>query len=220
MTTAVLIGLGLAAGWPLAVLGVAAGVAMAPVPTFVGVLGVGAVAAVRRRRDRPGPDAEAAFLRGVAAELAGGASLRAALAGAPSGGLETGPAVRAAAAGVSADRVARLLADALPVNGRVVAATWVLAAESGGPAAALFQSLARRATDEGDLIRERRSLTAQARASAWVVAGLPVVLLAGSLASGRLDPGDPVVAVVLAVGGALQVAGIAVVVAMVRGSAR
>lgn len=219
MVTPVLLALALVAGWPLVVVVAAAGVTVAPLLTFVIVLVAAGVHRWRHRRALPGPDAEAGFLHGVATELSGGASLRAALAAAPPGGLEVGPAARAAVAGISAPRVAGMLREALPVNGRMAAAAWLLAAESGGPAAAVFQVLAVRAAREGELIRERRSLTAQARASAWVVAGLPVVLLVGTLVSGRLDPSDPMVAMVLVVGLSLQGAGIAVVVAMVWGAA-
>jgi Flp pilus assembly protein TadB len=114
-----------------------------------------------------------------------------------------------------------MLGSALPVNGRMTAAAWLLAAESGGPAAAVMQSLAVRAAREGELIRERRALTAQARASAWVVAGLPAVLLVGAVGSGRLDTtGDPALGFIVALGVGLQALGVVVVVAMVRRAER
>jgi Flp pilus assembly protein TadB len=187
------------------------------------ILGYAAFTSWRRRRTRPGPDDEARFLQTLSAELAGGASLRAALASAAgrSDRLDLQPAARAASAGLAAETVARMLAEALPVNGRITAASWLLAAESGGPAAAVMQSLAVRAARDGELQRERRSLTAQARASAWVVAGLPAVLLLGTVVSGRLDAGgDPALAAIVAVGVGLQALGVAVAVAMVRRAER
>lgn len=177
----------------------------------------------RRRKDRPGPDDEAALLRTLAAELAAGASLRSALvaAVARTPRLPLGPAGRAAEAGLPASTVAVRLRAGLPLNGRVVAAAWLLAAESGGPAVGLMSALAVRAAREGELARERGALTAQARASAVVVAGLPGLLLGGMAISGRLTVGDdPVLAVVLVVGLALQAAGLGVVVAMVRRAGR
>ncbi|WKZ83627.1 MAG: type II secretion system F family protein [Acidimicrobiia bacterium] len=170
-------------------------------------------------RGRAGPDDEAVFLRSLAAELTAGASLRSALAAAVGHAprLDLSGAARAAVAGLPAPVVARMLGKALPVNGRAAAATWLLASESGGPAATMMQSLALRAGREGELLRERRALTAQARASAWVVAGLPALLLAGLVISGRLSAGDdPVVGLVVAVGVVLQVLGVASVVAMVK----
>jgi len=63
------------------------------------------------------------------------------------------------------------------VNGRLAAAAFRLASSTGGKVAGLFHSLAARAADVGRLERERRALTAQARASAWVVGSLPVAVL-------------------------------------------
>lgn len=173
----------------------------------------------RTSRRRAGPDDEAVFLRSLAAELTAGASLRSALAAAVGRAprLDLSGAARAAVAGLPAPVVARALGEALPVNGRAAAATWLLASESGGPAAAMMQSLALRASREGELLRERRALTAQARASAWVVAGLPALLLLGLAVSGRLSVGDdPAVGLVVAVGIVLQVLGVAAVATMVR----
>ena len=91
---------------------------------------------------------------------------------------------------------------ALPVNGRLAAAAFRLAAVTGGRVAALFHTLAARAAEVGRLNRERRALTAQARASAWVVGGVPLALLAAAGGrpggSGRLLA-EPAGVVVLAV---------------------
>jgi tight adherence protein B len=144
----------------------------------------------RRRRTTAGPDDEAAFLRGLAAELAAGASLRggviAAARRAPS--LDVERAVRLCAAGRPADEIGAVLGDALPVNGTAAAAAFRLATRTGGSAAAVVEGLAERAEAMGRLSRERSALTAQARLSAWVVGGVPVVLIALGLLTG-VGPG-------------------------------
>jgi Flp pilus assembly protein TadB len=223
VVTVVLAALGIAAGVPTALVAVGWAAATRPALALAGIAGYAGFAAWRGRRARPGPDDEAGFLQTLSAELTGGASLRSALVAAAerTDRLPLQGAARAAAAGLAAPRVAGLLGTALPVNGRMTAAAWLLAAESGGPAAAVMQSLAVRAAREGELIRERRSLTAQARASAWVVAGLPAALLLGTIVSGRLDAaGDPALGLVVTVGVTLQAIGVAVVVAMVRRAER
>lgn len=223
MVTVVLVALGLLAGVPTVLVVIGWLVAIEPALALAGTAGYAAWAGWHRRRRRAGPDEEAAFLLALSAELIAGASLRSSLdsAGGRSSRLPLRAASRAAAAGLPAPLIAGMLGDALAVNGRIAAAAWLLAAESGGPAAAVMQSLAVRAAREGELIRERRALTAQARASAWVVAGLPFVVLTGSFASGRLDiAGDPALGVVVAVGLALQIVGVAVAAMMVRRSER
>lgn len=223
MVTVALVALAVAAGSPIGL--VALGWLALEHPAMA-LAGIGALAVpgwLRRRRARPGPDDEAAFLLALAGELSGGAALRTALVAAAQRAprLELAPAARAAAAGLPAPTVARLLRAALPANGRIASASFELAAESGGPAATVMQSLALRAARDGELQRERRSLTAQARASAWVVAGLPAVLLAGTVASGRLDSGgDPLLGAIVAVGVGLQAAGVTVVAAMLRSADR
>jgi len=223
MVTVVVVALGLVAGVPVVFVLLGWLVATDPAMALTGIGGYAVWAGWRRGRRRSGPDDEAAFLLALSAELTAGASLRSSLvsAGDRSDRLPLRGASRAAAAGLPAPIVARMLGDALAVHGRIAAAAWLLAAESGGPAAAVMQSLAVRSAREGELIRERRALTAQARASAWVVAGLPFVVLAGSFVSGRLDvAGDPALGLVVAIGLGLQIAGVAVVVMMVRRSER
>lgn len=172
----------------------------------------------RQRAEWPDADDEARFLRSLASELAGGASLRGALAVAADRAprLELDSAARMATSGLPAHRVADSLAASLPVNGRLAGAAWLLAARSGGPAVAVAHDLAALAAEEGALRRERRSLTAQARASAWVVAALPAVLLAAMFGGGRLSVDDPALVPILAIGLTLQAAGVAVVVWMLR----
>ena len=114
------------------------------------------------------------------------------------------------------------LQAALPVNGRLAAAAFRLASATGGRVAALFHALAARAAEVGRLTRERRALTAQARASAWVVGGVPLALVALLAATGRIGPllAEPAGGIVLAVGLALEAAGIGTVWLLVRGAGR
>jgi tight adherence protein B len=186
--------------------------------------GVWAVVARLRSRETAGPDDEAAYLRGVAAELAAGSSLRSAVANAePVSPMPLDRARRAAVSGRPATAVATALGEALPVNGRLAGPAYRLAADTGGAAATVFASLADRAAREGELARERRALTAQARLSAWIVAGAPATLVILFYATGRgsalLRLGF-VGIVVAAVGFGLQAAGVLVVWLMLRRAER
>lgn len=224
MLSAVVIAVALVAGAPP--LAVAMGALALWQPLFL-LAGAGAWAVVahrRRRRLRPGPGDEAAFLAGLAAELEAGASLRAAVASAATRApaLDLSRACRLAEAGLPAPRVGEALRAALPVNGRLAAAAFRLAAEGGGRVAALFHTLAARAGEVGRLEREGRALTAQARASAWVVGGAPLALLVMLAVTGRTGPllADPLGRGVLALGLGLETAGAAAVWLMVRGAER
>ena len=224
MLSAVVLALALAAGAPSPVLGVAV-LAMWQPLWLLAFAAVWAVVAHRRRRlTRAGPADEGGFLQGLAAELDAGASLRAAVVAASTRApaLDLAWACRLADAGLPAEQVGEALQIALPVNGRLAAAAFRLAAATGGRVAALFHTLAARAAEVGRLNRERRALTAQARASAWVVGGVPVALLLLLTLTGRTGRrlADPAGGVVLAVGLALEAAGVAVVWLMVRGTGR
>jgi tight adherence protein B len=173
----------------------------------------------RRRRARARADDEADFLRGLAAELAAGASLRMSVLAAAGRVpiLNLSSACRLAAAGLPADQVGAALQEALPVNGRLAAAAFRLASTTGGRVGGLMAALATRAAEEGRLERERRALTAQARASAWLVGSLPVLLLAALAGTGRMGHlvGTPGGVAILAVGVVLEGAGVVAVWLMV-----
>ena len=222
MLSVALLSLSIAAGAPLLVVAVAALAFWRPL-WLLAAAGLWALLA-RRRRRRAGPGDEADFLQGLAAELGAGAALRsgvvAAAARAPA--LDLGRACRLAGAGLPAEQVGAALQAALPVNGRLAAAAFRLASSTGGKVAGLFHSLAARAADVGRLERERRALTAQARASAWVVGSLPVAVLVMLAATGRAGTllGDAAGPVVLALGLGLEAAGVAVVWLMVRREGR
>lgn len=222
MLSAAVLALAVAVGAPLVVVGIAALALWRPL-WLLAAAGLWAVLA-RRGRRRAGPGDEADFLQGLAAELGAGAALRSAVvaAAARAPALDLGRACRLAGAGLPAQEVGDALQAALPVNGRLAAAAFRLASATGGRVAGLFHSLAGRAAEVGRLERERRALTAQARASAWVVGSLPIGLLimlgitgrAGALLAGTAGP------LVLAVGLGLEAAGVAVVWLMVRRAGR
>jgi len=223
MLIGVVLGLAVAVGAPWQAV-VAVGLAAVHPAWFLAAVGVWAVVRSRRQQG-PGPDDEAAFLRGLAAELSAGASLRggviAAAARAPA--LDLGRAVRLCRAGRPADEIGAALGDALQVNQVGTAAAFRLASRTGGAIAPAVESLAMRAEAGGRLARDRAALTAQARLSAWIVGGMPVGLIglglitgigpgAGGLGSGSL--------VLVGLGLALIAAGSLVVVVMVRRAER
>jgi tight adherence protein B len=174
----------LAGGWLLA--GPPLGIAMAVVAPFV----VGRSVAWSRRRARERLAAAApAVARAIADALGAGASIRAALAGAhdaaPAGsardelrrlatrlalGEETGAAL---------ERLRRRAAD--PAWDVLVAAV-LLQREAGGDLAALLRSLAVALEDGARAFADARTLTAQARFTALLVALLP----AGAAVIGEL----------------------------------
>ena len=181
---------------------------------FLGGVAVLAAAGVRRRfRQTGGTSIEAAFLRSVAAELRSGASLRHGLAAAvavePS--LHLGRVGRLAVAGAPFGRIADALEEAMPSNGRLVAAVLRMSDRFGGGAAALFAHLASIADESATIAQERRIATAQARLSSAVVVGAPLVFTVLLLLSGG---GDLFVGPGLLVAGAglaLQLIGLGVV---------
>ena len=100
-----------------------------------------------------------------------------------------------------------------PVTLFVVACRFVH--RHGGATAPALDGVATALSDRLEVADELRSLTAQARLSAWVLAALPVV---GTLGFSLLDPGvarvlltTPAGWVCLAVGGALESGGVVVV---------
>ena len=170
----------------------------------------------RRGRGGPSPDDEARFLGGVVTELHGGASPRAAVirSAEREEKIDARLAARAAELGLESPRLAAGLAGALPVNGRLAGAAWAISADAGAPFGPVLQLLAHRAAERGRLLRERRALTAQARATAWLVAGVPLGLFAVLALTGRVDIGPSLPIAVVGMG--LQAVGVGVVVLMLR----
>ncbi len=223
MLIGVVLGLAVAAGAPWQVV---AAVGLAAIHPGWFLAGVAVwVAATRRRRGGPGPEDESAFLRGLAAELSAGASLRGAViaAAARAPALDLDRAVRLCRAGCPAEEIGAALGEALDINRVGTAAAFRLASRTGGAIAPVVEALAMRAEAGGRLARERAALTAQARLSAWIVGGVPVALVglgvvtgigpgAGDLGSGGL--------ILVGIGLALIAAGSLVVVVMVRRAER
>jgi len=174
-----------------------------------------------RRRVAPPADDEAVFLAAVRAELRAGASVRhafvAAAARVPD--LPLAPAVRLAQAGLQLGEVGRAAAGALPVNGAHVAAALEMTAATGARAGALFGRLAERAAEVQAVHRERRTLTAQARFSALVVAALPVLPALVVTATGGASTAaasGPLGMLALGAGIVLEIAGLGTVAWMLR----
>ena len=127
-------------------------------------------------RTRHGSRGEAAFLEAVAAEVRGGSSLRHAIAEAAGRSeLDLDRAARAALLGRPMAEVGAALESALAINGRIARPALAMAAEAGARVGPLFDGLALGAAEAADAAREQRVATAQARLSAWLVAGLPAV---------------------------------------------
>jgi tight adherence protein B len=213
-----ILALALASGAPIPVVVVTALAIWRPWWLLVAAACWGVMARKRRRRARA--DDEADFLRGLAAELAAGASLRMSVVAAAGRVpiLDLSLACRLAAAGLPAGQVGSALQEALAVNGRLAAAAFRLASATGGRVGGMMAALAARAAEEGRLERERRALTAQARASAWVVGSLPLLMLAVLGFTGRMGAlvGTPAGAAILAIGSILEGAGAIAVWLMVR----
>jgi len=215
----VLLGLAVAVRVPWIVVAAIALAVFHPVWFLLGAV----VWAAVHRKSRVGAtaDDESAFLRGLAAELAAGASLRrgvtAAAARAPA--LDLDAAVRLCEAGFPVDEIGRSIGAALPVNGVATAATFRLAAGTGGAVGPVVAALASRAEAMGRLARDRSALTAQARMSAWIVGGAPIGLVLIGLLTGHglgADEFGRGGAVLIGTGLALIVSGSLVVWAMVR----
>jgi Flp pilus assembly protein TadB len=116
--------------------------------------------------------------------------------------------------GLDSVALCRAFSQALPLNGRLAGAAWAISNEVGAPFAPVMTVLADRASSRGRLQRERRALTAQARATAWIVAGLPILLVAVLWATGRISLGNSWSVAVVGLG--LQVVGVGLVLLMLR----
>jgi tight adherence protein B len=189
----------------------------------VGFAGPAWLFARRRKRERRTMVDEARFCGALSAELHAGASLRHALAAAAARG--PGPDLErlagAAMSGEPAVEVAALLELSLPEVGRHAAHAFALASETGAAPSHVFDRLTEGALHRADLRRERRTLTAQARLSAYVVGGAPVAIVALLFATGRisLDGLAGAQGVVMGAGLALVAAGLALVGMMLKRAA-
>lgn len=219
MMTWLLLAAAIAAGAHPVVVGIALLAVIEPRLVIAGLIAWAVYSVIRRRRTVDA-ESEAAFLRALAAELRGGASLRVALGDvAARSPLGLGHAGRLASAGMPMDRVGAELRRQLRYNGVAAAAAVELSAWSGARVAAVFESLADRAADAAELTREQRAATTQARMSAWVVGLAPLVFTMLILAGGGMQSLEAAGAAgygVVVVGLALEVLGLAVVALMMR----
>ena len=170
-----------AAGWIVA--GPVAGVVLGTAAPWV----ARAVLCARSSRRRDAISAQApAIARALADALAGGHSVRGAVAAAARGGSVPGPAgeeLRAAVAalelGERTDDVLRELARrAGPGPCDTLVAAVLLQRDAGGDLAALLRSLGTALEARRRVVAEARSATAQARFTALLVTGLPLAGLA------------------------------------------
>lgn len=180
----------LAAGWLLA--GPMAGALLAA----AGPAAVGPVLAARRRRWRRAlADGVPGVARALADALAGGHSIRGALEALGTGGVTTDRSPGGgsmATVGAELRIVAHHLALGAPTEAVLISlrdraahpawdtlvAAILLQREAGGDLAALLRSIADSAEHARRVEADARGLTAQARATARLVAGLPCVALA------------------------------------------
>jgi Flp pilus assembly protein TadB len=219
MLTGVLLAAAVVVGVPLPLVAVGWLASVNPVAALVAVVGL--VAVDRVRRGRPTAAGEGELLRVLGSELASGASLRLAIAAVASGrsDVELRAAGRLALAGAPMEQVSWRLVDALPASGRMLAAAISLGSRTGAGLGALVQRLAERADDRAEMERERRAATVQARLSTLVV-GLAPLLFTGLLVLTGAVPAPwrstGALAFISAIGLALEVAGLLVVVVMLR----
>lgn len=201
---------------PILPLAVAIAALRHPIPAAL-TLAVWLLVTRLRGSHGPTPDDEARILDRLVGELEGGSSPRAAVvAVSGSGAIDLSESARLVEAGMPIVEVAESIGRALPHNGRLASAAVAVTGSTGAAAAPVMRLLARRASERGRLERERRALTAQSRATAWLIAGLPLGVLSVLLVSGRLRPGPALP--VIGIGVALQLAGLVAVVAMLRRS--
>jgi len=116
-------------------------------------------------------------------------------------------------AGVQQDEAIRRFATRVAIpEGVLVGRAMRVARHAGGELARVLDEVSDTLREREQMARELRAATAQARASAMVVAALPIVFLlimsAGAGDQARLLFGEPVGWLLLGVGGALEGAGI------------
>lgn len=179
------------------------------------------VEARRQRRERGGCSEEAHVLLGVSGELRAGQGVRAAIAaaGQRSSRLDFREVRRMVASGAPLDRISHGVAEAMPVHGALAAAALRVADRTGGRVAEVFDSAAALAVEEDELRQERRAATAQARTSAVVVVGIPVLAIVYRTISGGLAEGlsaSPISAFLTIAGVALLALGVGVMLILIK----
>ena len=213
-----------AAGW------LAGGPVLGVLCALGGPAAVLAVVRARRRRWREElRRAAPACARTMADALGAGRSIRAAVADAAAhadgaAGHELRAAARALEVGEPTDAVlVRLRARARSHAWDTLTAAVLLQRDAGGDLAGLLRELAASGEAADRAARDARAATAQARFTAWLVAGLP---LAGALLAELAAPGfaaslldNPISAWLAALAALLQVAALACIARLARSAA-
>lgn len=186
---------------------------------LVGVLVL--VEARRVRRQGSGCSEEAQVLLGVAGELRSGLGVRSAMAaaGQRSSRLDFRPVRRLVASGAPLERISEAVTEAMPVHGSLASAALRVADRTGGRVAEVFDSAAALALEEDELRQERRAATAQARTSAVVVVGIPVLVVIYRILSGSLSrslSANPLSTLLTVAGITLLTLGVAVMLVLIK----
>lgn len=105
------------------------------------------------------------------------------------------------------------LARSLPLAGRSLMAAIAVAARGGGAVSPVFAELGHDVAEEVELLRERRVLTTQARATTMLVGGAPLVFFGYQLVTGALAErfSTPYGVLLTVVGGLLVLIGVVAV---------
>ncbi|MXX00618.1 MAG: hypothetical protein F4Z79_03215 [Acidimicrobiia bacterium] len=179
------------------------------------------VEARRVRRQTSGCSEEAQVLLGVAGELRAGLGVRSAMAaaGRRSSRLDFRPVRRLVASGTPLDRISEAVKEAMPVHGSLASAALRVADRTGGRVAEVFDSAAALALEEDELRQERRAATAQAKTSAVVVVGIPVLVVFYRILSGSMSRSlstNPLSTLLTVAGITLLALGVAVMLVLIK----
>ena len=215
------VGWGLTVGLDWRLAGLLATAVLQPWLVAVFLMGLILLDAQRMRKQRAGCSEEAQVLLGVAGELRAGQGIRAAIAaaGQRSSLLDFHAVRRLVTSGASLDRISAALAAAMPIHGSLASAALRVADRTGGRVAEIFDSAAVLAVEEDELRQERRAATAQARTSAVVVVGIPVLVITYRIISGGLAESlaaSPVAAFLTIAGMILLGLGVAVMLILIK----
>lgn len=161
---------------------------------------------------------EARLLRDLASDVTAGLHPAAALSRVTSAypQLDVEDSLRLVTSGRGVAVVAAAIGKQLPVNSDVIGASIALATDTGSGLAAVLHRLAERADMRAAENREHSVATAQARISAVVVGGLPLVGVATMAVSGAFSGLDSLTKRVVLAGVALVATGLGITAWMVR----
>lgn len=212
--TALLVAVGVAFRAPVLEVGLMVAAVHQPVVTATFVLGLVATSSLRSARDEQ-VDPAVGRIVSLAGDLRAGKPLRAVVAS----GVLGEPLAALAGSGRPIRASLESLTATFGQDALLVQATLDIALEGGGPVADAFERLAADMIESERTRRERRAALAPAVAQAFVVGGVPVILLTSMLVSGRwlsLLSTGPVSAAIVLFGTVSLVAGAIWVVLLVR----